>query len=304
MIPRLVRFTALAALVALPMSSLAAQSIDDGLMLARHTLSTGVMYSRESWDHYWEGSLERINGNIGTLTTRTATWVGGYGISDRIGLLAVLPYVHTHTSQGVLRDMSGVQDLTLAAKLRLYSTGTTNHGALSAFVVGTGAIPMSHYTPDFMPLSIGTAGRRAAARLTVNYQSNAALFATVSSAYTFCSNVHLNRNSYYDNGQLYNTNEVWMPNVLLNSVTAGLAHGRWMLPVTLTQQRTLGGSDIRRQDMPFVANRMDFLKLDAAAMYELPASFSVRVGGAHVLSGRNVGQTTAFTTGLSYAVHL
>ncbi len=301
MIPRLVR---LAALAALPVSSLAAQGIDDGLMLARHTLSTGVLYSHESWDQYWEGTLKRSNGNIGTLTTRTTTWVGGYGITDRIGLMAILPYVSTHASQGVLRDMSGVQDLTLAAKLRLYSTGTTSHGALSAFVVGTGAVPMSHYTPDFMPLSIGTAGRRAAARLTVNYQSNAALFATVSSAYTFCSNVHLNRNSYYDNGQLYNTNEVWMPNVLLSSFTAGLAHGRWMLPLTLTQQRTLGGSDIRRQDMPFVANRMDFLKLDATAMYELPASLSLRVGAAHVLTGRNVGQATAFTTGLTYAVHL
>ena len=301
MISRLVR---LAVLLAVPIASMAAQSIDDGLMLTKRTVSTGVVYSHESWDQYWEGSLKRSNGNIGTLTTRTVAWVGGYGISDRIGLMAILPYIRTHASQGVLRDMSGVQDLTLGAKLRVFNTGQTNHGALSAFVVGTGAIPMSHYTPDFMPLSIGTAGRRAAARLTVSYQSNAALFATASSAYTFCSNVHLNRSSYYDNGQLYNTNEVSMPNVLLSSFTAGVARGHWMLPVTLTQQRTRGGSDIRRQDMPFVANKMDFVKLDAGAMYELPASLSLRAGVGHVLSGRNVGQATTFTTGLMYELHL
>ena len=301
MVSRLVR---LAGLLAIPASTLAAQSIDDGLMLSRHTISAGVVYSHESWDQYWEGTLKRSNGNIGTLTTRTVMSMAGYGISDRIGLFAMLPYIETHASQGVLRDMSGVQDLTLGAKLRVFSTGPTNHGAMSAFVVGTGAIPMSHYTPDFMPLSIGTAGRRAAARVTVNYESNSSLFATLSSAYTFCANVHLNRSSYYNNGQLYNTNEVAMPNVMLSSLTAGLAHGHWMLPVTLTQQHTLGGSDIRRQDMPFVANRMDYMKLDAGAMYSLPANFAVHVGAGHVLSGRNVGQSTTFTTGLMYELHL
>jgi hypothetical protein len=301
MVVRLVR---LAVLIAIPTSTLAAQSTDDGMMLSTRTLSAGVTYTHESWDQYWEGTLKRSNGNIGTLTTRTVTSIAGYGISDRIGLFAMLPYIKTHASQGVLRDMSGAQDLTLGAKLRIFSTGPTNHGAMSAFVVGTGAIPMSHYTPDFMPLSIGTAGRRAAARVTVSYQSNSSLFATLSSAYTFCANVHLNRSSYYDNGQLYNTNEVAMPNVMLSSLTAGLATGHWMLPVTLTQQHTLGGSDIRRQDMPFVANRMDYVKLDAGAMYSLPANFVAHVGAGHVLSGRNVGQSTTFTTGLMYELHL
>ena len=298
---RVVRLVAVIGLAAPP---LAAQAIDDGLALSRHTLTAGVSYTHESWDQYWEGALKRSNGNIGTLTTRTFIWSAGYGITDRIGLMAMLPYIKTHASQGVLRDMTGVQDLTLGAKLRLFTTGQTNHGAINAFVVGTGAIPMSHYTPDFMPLSIGSAGRRAAARVTVNYQSNSALFATLSSAYTFCANVHLNRSSYYNNGQLYNTNEVAMPNVVLSSLTAGLARGHCMLPVTLTQQHTLGGSDIRRQDMPFVANRMDYVKLDGGAMYELPANLSVHIGAGHVLSGRNVGQSTTFTTGLMYALHL
>ena len=297
------RVVRLAAFVAVATSSVAAQTIDDGLMIPKRTLGAGVFYSHESWDQYWEGTLKRSNGNIGTLTTQSVTWAAGYGISDRFALMATLPYIWTHASQGVLRDMSGLQDLTLAAKVKLLS-GRTNFGALTAFVVGAGAIPMSHYTPDFMPLSIGTAGRRAAARLTVNYQSNSSLFATASSAYTFCANVRLNRSSYYTDGQLYNTNEVQMPNVLVNSFTAGVARGNWMVPVTLTQQRTLGGDDIRRQDMPFVSDRMDFVKLDAGAMYELPASLSLRVGAGHVLSGRNVGQATTFTTGLMYELHL
>ena len=285
-------------------SSAGAQTVDDGFMMPRKTLSAGVMYAHESWDQYWEGTLKRTNGNIGTLTTRSITSIVGYGITDRLGLIATLPYIRTHASQGVLNDMSGFQDLTLAAKVRLLTTGPTSRGALNAFVVGTAAVPVSHYTPDFYPLSIGTGGGRTSARLTLNFQSNSAWFVNASSGYTFCTNVRLNRNSYYTNGQLYMTNEVAMPNVLNNTISGGIDRGRWRIPLSLTQQRTLGGGDIRRQDMPFVSNRMDFVKLDGGVMYALPGNVSLQLGAGHVLSGRNVGQSTTFTSGLFYALHL
>lgn len=283
-------------------SPIAAQTIDDGHMMAKKTLSAGVLYTHDSWDEYWEGTLKRSNGNIGTLTTQSITPMVGYGLTDRLGLIAMLPYISTHASQGVLHDLSGFQDLTIAAKFRLLTTGQTSRGTLNAFVVGTAAVPVSNYTPDFYPLSIGTGGGRTAGRLTLNFQSNSVWFVNASSAYTFCANVRLNRNSYYTNGQLYMTNEVAMPNVLNNTFSAGIEGGRWRIPVSLTQQSTLGGGDIRRQDMPFVSNRMDFVKLDGAVMYALPRNLSVQIGAGHVLNGRNVGQSTTFTSGLFYAL--
>jgi hypothetical protein len=39
-------------------------------------------------------------------------------------------------------------------------------------------------------------------------------------------------------------------------------------------------------------------------MYALPKNLSVQVGVGHVLNGRNVGQSTTFTSGLLYALHL
>ena len=83
--------------------------------MSKKTLSLGVLYAHDSWDQYWEGTLKRTNGNIGTLTTESVTMVAGYSVSDRLGLIAALPYVWTHASQGVLHDMSGVQDLALGA---------------------------------------------------------------------------------------------------------------------------------------------------------------------------------------------
>lgn len=293
-------------LLAVSAAAVHAQMPSDGLMLPRGTLTSGVFYSHDAWDQYWEGTLKRSNGNIGTLTTQTVTWVAGYGIADRLSVVAALPYVWTHASQGVLHEMSGIQDVSAAAKYRLLSTSIAGHGVLNTFIAGAAALPMSHYSPDFMPLSIGTAGSRASASLTIDYAATSPWFATASGAYTFCNNVRLNRDSYYTNGQLYLTNEVAMPNVIDYVLTAGVARGAWRVPLSLTQQVTLGGGDIRRQDMPFVSNRMDFVRLEAGAMYAPRAlhGFSLRASAAHVLSGRNVGQSTTITSGLVYAVRL
>ena len=238
------------------------------------------------------------------MTTQSVTFLAGYAITDRIAVMTALPYVSSHASQGVLSDMSGFQDLTLSARYRLMSARTQSHGAFSAFISASGSIPVSDYTPDFLPLSIGSGGSRAAGRLILDYQSASSWFANASAAYTFCNNVKLNRSSYYTNGQLYLTNEVAMPNVFESSISAGYKHGRLHVPLSLTQQRTLGGGDIRRQDMPFVSNRMNFTRVDGSIAYALRMNLSVRLGAGRVLTGRNVGRSTTFTSGLFYAHRL
>lgn len=286
----------------LAVSSAVAQTIDDGAMVPKGMLSTGVVYAHDSWDQYWEGSLKRRNGNIGTLTTQSVTWVGRYGATDRLSVISTLPFIWTESSQGTLRGLSGIQDLTVAVKYRLLSQ-STRYGAFDALVAAAAALPMSDYTPDFLPLSIGTAGGRASGRLTLGFRSGAWWFASASGAYTWCSNVTLDRSAYYTDGQLYMTNVVAMPNVADYTLSAGAKRGRWQVPLSLVQQRTLGGGDIRRQDMPFVSNRMDFTRIEGAVMYALPKNLSVRVGAGHVLAGRNVGQSTTLSSGLFHALH-
>ena len=46
------------------------------------------------------------------------------------------------------------------------------------------------------------------------------------------------------------------------------------------------------------------VRVDAAVMYAVPKvnSLSIRIGAAHVLTGRNVGQSTSFTTGVFHAL--
>ena len=291
------RILFLAALFATP---LAAQTIDDGFLMSKGVLTAGVMYSHDSWDEYWEGTRKRSNDNIGTVTAQTAMLAAHYGVNDRLSVIAMMPYVWTHSTQGTLHGMRGFQDLTVAAKYRVLATPFTSRGTLSAFVGGAVGVPLTDYTPDFQPLSIGSASQRFSGRFTLAFESPQAWFISGSAAHTWRNTVTLDRQAYYTDGQLYLTDEVWMPRVLDYVLSAGYRKGRLYIPVSFIEQRTLGGGDIRRQDMPFVSNRMNYTKVDAFVMYaiNIPKVPAMRLGASHTLSGRNVGQATTITGGL------
>lgn len=285
-----------------PTKSTHAQTIEDATMVGAQELRTGVSYAYDSWDKYWEGTLKRGNGNIGTITTRTVAWNSTYGVTERLNLFATVPYVWTHASQGVLHDMEGFQDLTLASKYRLIETPFTTFGSLRAFAALAASLPLTDYTPEFLPLSIGSASKRVSGRLTLNFMANSGWFTTGSAAYTWREKVELDRPYYYTNGQLYQTNEVQMPDVLDYSLTTGYMRGEIMASVFFAQQRTQGGDDIRRQDMPFVSNRMNFSKAGVMLQYPMPwaRNLDLQFSYSYTTDGRNVGKASTANAALLY----
>lgn len=292
--------------VALSWGSLPAQSLDDGIMMPKRNLFTGFVYSRDSWDQYWEGRLQRKNGNLGTVTTETDTWYADYGLTDRVNLLVSIPYVRTDASQGVLHSMQGFQDITFAGKYRFFERQFRRLGSLRLIAVGSGAIPLTNYTPDFLPLSIGSASKRVSGRLTVNFQSRPGWFVNGSSAYTWRGDVTLDRPYYYTEGHLFLTNVVNMPGVFDYVASAGYNKHGWMAEFLFAQQRTQGGGDIRRQDAPFVSNRMNASRVGGNVMFPIPKlrELALHLTYAYTVDGRNVGQATTFSTALFYRINI
>jgi len=284
--------------------ALCAQTLTDGVMMPRRDLCTGFVYEHDRWSEYWEGTLKRDNQNIGSLTTRSVVWMGTYGVTDKINVIAMLPYVSTSASQGVLHGMKGVQDLTLGVKYEALAK-PLGSASLKLFAVGSVALPLSNYTPDFYPMSIGSSSRRASARLTLNYTTRPGFFANGSGAYTGRANVTLDRSSYYTDGHLYYSDEVAMPNVIDYTFSVGYRRSGLVAPFSFTQQHTLGGGDIRRQDMPFVSNRMNASRVDAGVLYYVPKvrNLALKLGATRTLTGRNVGQATTLQAGLMYTFH-
>jgi hypothetical protein len=267
----------------------------------RGTLTTGVVLTHERWDRYWEGTLLRANGNLGAVTTQSAAVVLGYGVTERWSVAAALPYVRTRASQGTLRGMQGVQDVHLAARYRLLSTSLAG-GRMTAAATGAVGVPAADYSPDFLPLSIGLGSRRASARLSAGWEAPRAGSLHASAAYTWRGPVRLDRDAWYTDGRLHLGNRVPMPDVADATVGAGFRAGRLHLPVSVTAQRTLGGGDIRRQDAPFVSNRMDFVRVDAGLGYALPGGLALRLGAGRVLHGRNVGRASTVSAGLVHTL--
>ena len=278
------------------------QTIDDGIMMGRRQICAGYMYTHDSWSEYWEGSLKRTNGNIGTLTTQSHQIFANYGVTDKLNVITHVPHIRTAASDGVLAGQRGFKDITLAAKYKFFDTQLTESGRLRAIAVVAGAAPMTDYTPDFLPLSIGLASRKVGARLTLHFRTNRGWFLNASPGYTWRGGVTLDRPYFYTDGRLTFSDQVAMPRVFDYVLSGGLIRGEMVLSASYSQQLTQGGGDIRRQDMPFVSNRMDFSRVGGWAKVPLPKhdALSIVAGLSYVVDGRNVGQATTVTAGVMY----
>lgn len=276
--------------------------IDDGIMMGRGLLCGGYLYGHDSWDTYWEGSRQRTNGNIGTITTQSHQMFANYGVTNSLNVIAHIPHVATEASQGVLAGMSGFQDATVAVKYKFFQTPFTESGSLRAIAVVQGSTPMTDYTPDFLPLSIGLGSRRVGARMTLHFRANRGWFVNGTSAYTWRDGVTLDRPFYYTDGRLTFSDRVKMPRVVDYTVSSGYMRGELVLSGSFSEQRTQGGGDIRRQDMPFVSNRMNFSRVGAWAKVPIAqrGALSLVGGYSYIVRGRNVGQSTMLTAGVMY----
>jgi hypothetical protein len=94
--------------------------------------------------------------------------------------------------------------------------------------------------------------------------------------------------------------------VFNSNLNIGIREKFLIAEVVVRNMSTLGGFDIRRNDMPFPSNNMDATSVGAHAKYYLPFARNLEVigGGDFVVHGRNVGQSLSFDAGLYYIFSL
>lgn len=276
-----------------------AQTENDGIMMKKKQWCNGATYMYTTWDHYWEGTLKRDNDNIGRYTNQAVMYMSNYGITDKLNVIASLSYVWTHVTAGTLHGLHGFQDVTAAVKYQAV-TAHLGGGTLKLFAVGGFSTPVSNYVIDFQPLSIGLGSTNLSGRITADYQ-HGIFYATASGAYVWRSNVKLDRTSYYDT-EIHYTNEVKMPDMLHFNGNLGVRIKFLVAEANVENITTLGGFDIRRNDMPFPSNKMNMTNVGVHAKYTLPFFTHVEVlgGGSYTVAGRNVGQALMLHAGAYY----
>lgn len=276
-----------------------AQSLTDGIFMNKKFLCVGAFYGHDAWDEYWEGTLLRTNGNIGTVSTQSVALGLNYGILDRLNVMVMAPYVWTEASAGTLAGQKGIQDLTLGVKYNIVAFNAPG-GRMSIQAVAGGSIPLTNYVADFLPLSIGLQSKTLFGRGIVHYAAKNNLTFLLSGTYVLRSNIDIDRTSYYTTEQIYSS-EVEMPDAAQFSARAGYYSFRWGAEATVDQNLTLGGFDIRRQDMPFPSNNMDATRVGAVAFYRFPFLGDLQLIGSasQAVAGRNVGKSLAWSVGLT-----
>lgn len=279
-----------------------AQTPTDALMMDGGQICFAALYTHDTWDEYWEGTLKRNNFNIGTLTRQTVMPMFALGIVDRVNVLAALPWVRTSASGGQVRGASGVQDWGLWVKGKALDLTTgPGHFTVHAVLGVTG--PASDYLPDFMPFSLGLGCVDGSLRGIFQYKLDKGPYLRAQAGYHLRSNCTIERDYYYTTQGVY-SEEVDMP----NAVTWEAVLGSWFFNDAFKVEarfdglNSLGGFDIRRQDAGFPSNKMIFTRIGGGVQYYLPfvKGLGVLATGSYVLNGRNVGQSTAITGGITY----
>lgn len=290
------------ALLALTDITIYAQTDIDGIMMEKNALCIGPMAGYSSWKNYWEGTLKRDNLNLGTVSTTNYTIMSNYGMSNKLNILFGLPYIKNKASAGQLKGLKGLQDLSLWIKWKAYSK-KIGQGRLSLFAIGGYSLPVSDYTADFLPMSIGLESKNLSMRIMGDYQRGS-WFGTLSGTYVRRSNIELDRTAYYTT-EMHYSNEVEMPDAVSFNIRAGYRDKGLIAEAFADNWTTLNGFDISRNNMPFPSNKMNATRIGFNFKYDMPFHpyLSLTGNAFTTLTGRNMGQASGFNAGVFYVLN-
>ena len=135
-------------------------------------------------------------------------------------------------------------------------------------------------------------------RLIGDYQLNN-FFVTASGNYIYRFNIKIDRTAYYTDKMIY-SNEVYMPDVFSSKLGLGYRKGELILEGVVDYWNTLGGFDIRKNDMPFPSNNMEMTRAGINMKIPVLSGLSVIANSFYTLQGRNVGQSISGSLGALY----
>lgn len=274
----------------------------DGLMMPKGEICIAVVYEDANWDHYWEGTNLRTNGNIGTLNRKMLMPMIVGGITDKINVIVSLPYVKTSATGGQMTGVEGIQDFGISLKAQVVDK-QFEKGKLMVFSNLSFSTPASNYLSDYMPFSLGFGANELGLRAIGQYELNKGPYVRASFAYLHRGTTEAERDYYYQEGSFY-TSTMDVPDAL----NAQVALGSWFLDkklrveATLTMLRCASGDDIRAYNAPQPTNKVDFDQVGAFAQYYFKKNGGLGVLAYynHMYSGRNMGQFSGYGLGITY----
>jgi hypothetical protein len=276
-----------------------AQMPTDGLMMPQGQLCILGQYSNSQWENYWQGETKRSNNNLGTVSTQSALLMGNYGITSKLNAMIGVPFVWTDASASYLDGQQGLQDVSIFLKYQALEKAALG-GAFKVQATGGLSTPVSNYTGDFLPFSIGLHSKTASLRAILNYTAGFGLYVTAQAGHTWRSNISLDRDSYIFDNELVYSDEMPVPNVFDYSARLGFIKPRFQTEVWYDAFSGLTGDDIRYNEAPQASNKMAAAQVGWFGKGFVTKRLGLLATISKVISGRNVGESFTWTAGATY----
>ena len=274
--------------------ALPAQSLLSGFMNGKGKGTIALSYTAESYDNVFLVPNEAEGVPVfNEVDVNSVSLFGTYGFSDRLDIVAALPYISTtgNASQGVLDELgfensrSGVQDLSIFLRYNPLSLEIGQHNL--HFMLGGGiSTPLGGYAVDEGLQSILAIGNRATSLnglAMAQFRTASGLFLTTQAGYSL------------RNGEV--------PNAVLGELKAGYAGAKFYVDAWYAGQISTDGVNILGEGFTgfFPATDVSFSRAGITLFAPLVSGFGLSVSASRYLNGRNVGEATGFSGAITYS---
>lgn len=233
-----------------------------------------VSYTSESYDSFWRGEEKVMNPGVGEVDTTSVSVFLAYGLTDRLTLFAELPYVDAEGDGTAGFFANDLSDLTALASYRVWGGGESRHSLLCAAGIRTIA---SNYVAD-APVSVGDGTADWLARVVYQYRGE----------------------------RFYVSQQVGLdvrggdaPDGIPLYTEAGLTWRRATFIAFYSQLVADGGTDIGDPGFTFPSNQEEWQRGGLKAYVEVGDGFGVSLSSFTTFDGRNTGDATGFSLGLT-----
>lgn len=235
-----------------------------------------ISHTFESYDEFWMGKTQVSDPGVGRVETGSLSLWAQWGLAERAALIASLAYVDVNSDGLGGFSAQGLQDRALLLKLQLaqLKKGAASHRLVCALGLRS---PASGYEPN-LPVDLGDGTTDGLFRL-IYLLTFESMFVSQQAGYDV-------RGEDAPNG---------VP--LFSEI--GVTVRDWTISGFYSGYVSDGGTDIGDPGFTFPSNGDDYHRIGGKIFARLGKDFGISASAFRTVDGRNVGETTAISTGLT-----
>lgn len=290
------------AIIAITYSS-NAQGLLDGFTSRKGDLSITTSFSKSKYDAFYIADKKtdgvpvhgEINQNIFSIYAK-------YGITNRLSAIISAPFISSDNTTDAADPVNGenaiseLQDISIALKLNAHKFIFKNAN-LNIITGATVVIPTGYEPNGILSVGNGAFGIDVTTGLHLNTKSG--FFSTLLASY--------NLRGSADNNFVNNRGDFGVPNAFVTSGKIGYASNLIYIEAWADHSNSEEGVDIGGPGFTgnnFPETNVDYSRIGITLYKNIIPKLGVSLGYGKVIDGRNLGDSTTFSAGVTYNLTL